>query len=165
MSKRNNLISLFLSILLTACSGPEVRSTVQTNDHHLSCMELEDEIQRMESYRADSDSTLHMIGGAVRGTMNVSGILPLAIAANIVEDTPDASESRQEHLMSLYVSRGCTRDGNTQMVATQPVYIIAQPASAAYAPATPVSAYRQTVTEEPPRYSAEHIHSTSYLFE
>lgn len=183
MSKRNNLILVFISSLLAACSSASVHSTVQANDHHMSCAELESEIQQMEANRSDDDSTLHLLGGAVRGAMSISGVLPLAVAANVVKDQPDTSEKRQGHLMTLYVSRGCGGGGQTQVVMVQPAvapviqpitYVIpqqsySQPQEMAAAPTTqaeiePLSA---TTTQdiELPHYSAEHIHNAAYLFE
>jgi len=176
MSKHNNLILVLISGLLTACSNAGVHSAVQANDHHMSCAQLEDEIQRMEVNRSDDDSTLHLLGGAVRGAMSISGVLPLAVAANVVKDQPDASEKRQGHLMTLYVSRGCG-GGQTQMVMAQPTAVPVTQVIYSYQPAAVV--YEETIPQneivsdrvpapEPdpaPRYSAEHIRNTSYLFE
>lgn len=180
MSMRNHLILVVVLGLLTACSSANVQSAVQSNDHHMSCAALEDEIQRMEANRSDDDSTLNLLGGAVRGAMSMSGVLPLAIAANVVKDQPDASEKRQGHLMTLYVSRGCNGGGHTQMVMTQPaaapvaqVIYAYQPAAVVYEETIPhyesqhaqYEPQREVVQEQAPRYSAEHVRMSSYLFE
>ncbi|MCI5050492.1 MAG: hypothetical protein MRY32_09245 [Rickettsiales bacterium] len=170
------------SLLMAACASPEVADKVSSMDHRLSCAQMEHEIRQAELLRTDAQDRK---GFTFRNVVTTLTFFPITMGTySNANEAMEASLKRQEHLMQLYVTKGCAAEGTTATpAAPQPIVIpIIQPMTMAApmqpimpapmsyeAPTTHMSVQpvSQTVIEEvpAPRYSAQHIQNTSYLFE
>ena len=127
-------------------------------DHRLSCAQMEHEIREMEKHRASVEESK---GFTFRNVLTTVAFFPVTMATySNVNDAQEASINRKRHLMQLYSMKGCNGEGYVAQRTTPVAHRYVQEVETV---STQGGEAFETVSFN--RYSPEHIHSSSYLFQ
>ena len=93
------------ALMVSACTSSEKVSVMQPGDEKMSCAELENEFERLETVKRDAERD----GGV--NTANVAAVVffwPAAVGNWInAEEAQELVEDRRQHLMGIYSDKNC----------------------------------------------------------